>query len=673
MGLLTDPSAGQGKLIKLLLKYYAKLCVLLYTVGIVYFCALASSQINSSTYFSENALLPGLVRSEFMDNTMAMNYFDELKHEMKKYDDSIPYPWLLAKFRQLGLDTYTHNFSLNYPLGASQKFTGKNVYAIIRAPRAASTEALVLSVPYRPPVSVHAPTASSIAIMLAFAKFAVKEKYWAKDIIFLVTEHEQLGMQAWLEAYHGVTCGKKDVLISGDMKGRAGSIQAAINLEIHEPEIGQIDIKIEGLNGQLPNLDLFNLSGKMALKEGLSLTFKNRLAKRLKSLWRDWIYAFQTMMSMVVTQATGVPNGNHGLFYRFGIQAVTLEGFSLPNPKSNRAGFYTIARILEGTFRSLNNLLERFHQSFFFYLLSATDRYISIGLYIPAICLLAATFMIKAYAKWCQLHNNNKTDEKQAGGDAKNQLSDDVVKELEMKHAALTQGDWEQKFEVESEKPPNDKHVGLGHVSLVYVLSHVVGFALRDLPKYMSHVGATYGYSTETSIYGTFAAVSLLGVLFPLCIRRKPAYKSMSFLNIIALLEVGTALICLAMYNISIAMFLAAIYAPATLLINPTRCGSCRIVQRVLWLMMHPFVVFNVCIAVFTFTAFPNDSLEEVFYRALGASRQAMVYSIVDSEIYGNWLYNMITMIFVSTWLCFYYVTFGKADPSEQIIKKKSD
>jgi len=29
--------------------------------------------------------------------------------------------------------------------------------------------------------------------------------------------------------------------------------------------------------------------------------------------------------------------------------------------------------------RSLNNLQERFHQSFFFYLLPATNRYISIG------------------------------------------------------------------------------------------------------------------------------------------------------------------------------------------------------------------------------------------------------------------------------------------------------
>lgn len=46
------------------------------------------------------------------------------------------------------------------------------MYAIMRAARAASTESLVLSVPFRPPSSVHPSTASSIAIMLAFAKFA---------------------------------------------------------------------------------------------------------------------------------------------------------------------------------------------------------------------------------------------------------------------------------------------------------------------------------------------------------------------------------------------------------------------------------------------------------------------------------------------------------------------
>lgn len=44
-------------------------------------------------------------------------------------------------------------------------------------------------------------------ILSIFYYFLTEQMYWAKDIIFLVTEHEQLGMQAWLEAYHGTCCG----------------------------------------------------------------------------------------------------------------------------------------------------------------------------------------------------------------------------------------------------------------------------------------------------------------------------------------------------------------------------------------------------------------------------------------------------------------------------------
>ena len=30
------------------------------------------------------------------------------------------------------------------------------------------------------------------------------QPYWSKDIIFLVSDHEQIGMQAWLDGYHQV-------------------------------------------------------------------------------------------------------------------------------------------------------------------------------------------------------------------------------------------------------------------------------------------------------------------------------------------------------------------------------------------------------------------------------------------------------------------------------------
>lgn len=54
----------------------------------------------------------------------------------------------------------------------------------------------------------------------------------------MIVEHEQLGMQAWLESYLGIERTKTSALNSGMLIGRAGAIQAAINLEFHSEKIG---------------------------------------------------------------------------------------------------------------------------------------------------------------------------------------------------------------------------------------------------------------------------------------------------------------------------------------------------------------------------------------------------------------------------------------------------
>ncbi len=48
--------------------------------------------------------------------------------------------------------------------------------------------------------------------------------YWARDVIFVVTEHEQLGMEAWLEAYHYTSSGSNSINF-GQLDARAGAIQ----------------------------------------------------------------------------------------------------------------------------------------------------------------------------------------------------------------------------------------------------------------------------------------------------------------------------------------------------------------------------------------------------------------------------------------------------------------
>ncbi len=190
MGLLTNPNAGSGGLSAFLERHHGRISLLLYLFGAAGILVLPHPWSFSSekTYFSENALLPGLVQGEFSEGGAAKQYLEELRREAAEHPNTVPFPWLKASLARLGLEVHSHNFTLRYPLGHPENYTGENVYAILRAQRASRTEALVLSVPYRPPNSLEQGTEASVAVMLASAKFFRKQLYWAKDIIFLVTQ-----------------------------------------------------------------------------------------------------------------------------------------------------------------------------------------------------------------------------------------------------------------------------------------------------------------------------------------------------------------------------------------------------------------------------------------------------------------------------------------------------
>ncbi|XP_069676493.1 glycosylphosphatidylinositol anchor attachment 1 protein [Periplaneta americana] len=648
MGLLTDPGAGRGKLTQLLVAYHNKLCVLLYIGGVTWFIILAHDNFNAGTYFSENALLPGLVKGEFDKDAAAKQYQSELLDEAARYPDGVPYSWLLAKFRQLNLDVYTHNFTVHNPLGLRTKYSGKNVYAILRAPRSSSTEALVLSAPYRPPNSVHPGTIPSIAIMLALAKFFRRQKYWAKDVIFLVTEHEQLGVQAWLEAYHKASCGRSGVLDHGDMMGRGGAIQAAINLELHAEKIGYIDVKIEGLNGQLPNLDLVNLVHRMCSKEGVRHTFKNRENSNYRDSFKEWQHSFKTLMAMVTTQATGVPNGNHGLFHRFGIEAVTLEGFEKKG-KGNPALYFHIGRVLEGLFRSLNNLLERFHQSYFFYLLPATDRYISIGMYMPPLGLLCAGLVIKAFALWLKMQEDSTKLEPVEKKD----------KEDEVKNR-------------NREEKGSSKYFSLVPVGVTVLATHALGILLLSAPQALSSFGLEFGLSTEISLYVGYLVMSLSMLLLPLFARNNvgSTVESWTLLNIVALLELGTLLLCISMQNFSLALLSAVLYVPPGLWMVPTRNRMVGILQKLFWLLLHPLTLLTIVVMCNTALMFSEEPPAEILERGISATRHALVYAVVDSYIYANWVFPVTTAILLPNWLLFWVVL--HSSPHQEEMKKTS-
>ncbi|XP_072947948.1 glycosylphosphatidylinositol anchor attachment 1 protein [Epargyreus clarus] len=723
MGLLSDPEYGSLKWVRILKKLHGFISYLCYFVGLSWFFLLAWREFNNETYFSENALLPGLATNEFNAEQSAKQFHNEFLQELEdKYynTEEMPVPWLVAKMSQLHLEVYTHNYTLNYPLGHGQVYKGTNVYGILRAPRTSSLEALVISAPYRPLSSHLKGTTAGIALMLAFAQFARPQKYWAKDIIFLITEHEQLGVQAWLEAYHGLqsepgnfysslgsfykpgmpsldlgklggqwTPDQSKCLDSGKLQGRSGSIQAAINLELHTPKIKYIAVKVEGLNGQLPNLDLVNLVLKLCMKSGIHHSFKSSYSwMRNRHKMDDWSSGFWTMLEMVQAQIPGVPNGNHGLFHRFGIEAVTLEGRDVGDqagtpPKTSAltvANFYRLGNALESIMRSMNNLLERFHQSYFFYLLAATNRFISIGQYMPSLCLMCVAMLIRALGFWVTIQKDlddeldgqtDKTQEK-TGTDSKKTQNDSKTNSDDETNESKVPGEQELKAveketagDVTKGKTRTELSFSIVSIGANYLFVHLLGYGVMNSPYILSHIGAThFDVPSAWSIYHGLIFISVVAALeapWSLHIWRTGSItrEELTLVNILVLVELATACLAIGMHNFPLGLFLATVYTPLALMIRVVD-DSCRrslvMFQRVLCLLFQPLLLLSAGMIVYARGLFPGEGVGDTLERGRDAAMQGVMFSIVDSMIYGNWLFNVVTLVIFPMWLILWQI-----------------
>lgn len=106
------------KAVEFLKKRLLAISFVLYISGIISFGLLFYEGANiDKTYFSDNALLPGLVNREF---TIVPSYLSSLEksiNEDLKKSDRIPVSWLMSTLASTGVETYSQNFTFNYPFG----------------------------------------------------------------------------------------------------------------------------------------------------------------------------------------------------------------------------------------------------------------------------------------------------------------------------------------------------------------------------------------------------------------------------------------------------------------------------------------------------------------------------------------------------------------------------
>lgn len=203
----------------------------------------------------------------------------------------------------------------------------------------------------------------------------------------MFTPDSKTGTQAWIDAYHDLHPESVQPLPL-----KSGALQGAVVIEYpFEHHFQKLHIVYDGVNGQLPNLDLFNTA--VAIAGG-----QMGIGANLQEMWEhndSYEARLQTMMRGMTKQGLGYATGAHSSFMPYHIDAITLQ------PKGEGwEDEMALGRTIESMCRSLNNLLEHLHQSFFFYLLMHSNRFVSIGTYLPSAMLIAGNFTIMAIALW---------------------------------------------------------------------------------------------------------------------------------------------------------------------------------------------------------------------------------------------------------------------------------
>lgn len=381
--------------------YVSLLCII---VGVAWLLMLPQNDYSRRTYISENALLPGQVHTYFGGSDQ--NVFRAYKHEVDALaaisEDSQPAKTnheindgLEAIFQGIGLKVGRQNFTYS---ASGRTYEGENVYALLQAPRGDATEAIVLVAAWHNARGEL--NRRGVALLLTLARYFRRWSLWSKDIILLVTPDSLAGPQAWVDAYHDA----HDARRVGSLPLKSGALQGALALDYaQETRFESVHIVYDGINGQLPNLDLINSVVNIAAGQmGIGVS--------IQEMWShgdSYEDRLRTMLRGMMKQGLGVASGPHSCFIPYHVDAVTLRPYG-----NGWQDEMAMGRVVEGTFRSLNNLLEHLHQSFFFYLLMHRDRFVSIGTYLPSAMLIAANFTIISIALWLKSGQQDQVVEK---------------------------------------------------------------------------------------------------------------------------------------------------------------------------------------------------------------------------------------------------------------------
>ncbi|KAK6107007.1 Gaa1-like GPI transamidase component family protein [Brugia pahangi] len=376
MRLLSQPIDKPPVFVEKIVSKWWKVCVISELLALIYICIIIQPEYNEHMKVSENALLPALVTERFSYYHRISTFLDKLRPERNISD------YIEKQLLAYGIMTQTMRFTVTLP-GFNE--SGKNVIGVVRASRSSSTEAIVVA------VSMTETNLEALAVILALATYCREQIYWARDIQFIFVDKGLIGLTAYLVQYHQH---HHSFLQSDKLNFHSGAIVGAFAVKADGLLFDTVNIEHNMINGLLPNLDLINLMAKLADKYGVIPEVFNH------GYQVSWWNLAETTSKAMLSQAFNEKEGLHSIFGPYGIQAVTIHVKSV---MEGHASLTDLGRICEGALRSLNNILEKFHQSYFLYIMTDIRHFLSVAYYMPALGLILFPLLILALREWFRL------------------------------------------------------------------------------------------------------------------------------------------------------------------------------------------------------------------------------------------------------------------------------
>ncbi|WWC69882.1 uncharacterized protein I206_103825 [Kwoniella pini CBS 10737] len=339
---------------------------ILASIGLLWLLLLPYEGLWKGTYVDEHALQPAQVNTKFdWDNVhkadLCLGGLEQIVDS--SFEERTAY--LQETFSQSGIHTSN---------------TTKSTYAHIRPPRSKGTESILVSANWISRDGT--PNLRGVATLLAMGDFLRGQNHWAFDIILVVGEDYMTGLEDFMRNYHS---------------SFTGVIWTGLNIDYPGHSFSHIGLFYEGINGRLPNQDVINTVQRVAHFSGGIPTRFHNIPDEVKNIGPEWfgkyILAGKQLLHHFGYMITGKASAAHGVLARHRIDSLTMYC----TPSEGPHGFHSLGKTVESTLRSFNNLLERLHASYFFYLIPKPWNFIPIGNYLPSAILLGSSLTIGGF------------------------------------------------------------------------------------------------------------------------------------------------------------------------------------------------------------------------------------------------------------------------------------